>query len=95
MSQIALLTKFAVLFFNEFEETFIHFDDLTREYKNKIRDELFSQMSKLNDNEFNTLTNKMIDFLNHLIRYSNLDPLIFPAAYILSSTSTVSGKKSN
>ena len=63
--------------FNEFEETSIHFDDLTREYKNKIRDELFSQMSKLNDNEFNTLTNKMIDFLNHLIRYSNLDPLIF------------------
>ena len=63
--------------FNEFEETSIHFDDLTREYKNKICDELFSQMSKLNDNEFNTLTNKMIDFLNHLIRYSNLDPLIF------------------
>ena len=63
--------------FNEFEETSIHFDDLTREYKNKICDELFSQMSKLNDYEFNTLTNKMIDFLNHLIRYSNLDPLIF------------------
>ena len=63
--------------FNEFEETSIHFNDLTKEYKNKICDELFSQMSKLNDNEFNTLTNKMIDFLNHLIRYSNLDPLIF------------------
>ena len=63
--------------FNEFEETSIHFNDLTREYKNKICDELFSQMSKLNDYEFNTLTNKMIDFLNHLIRYSNLDPLIF------------------
>ena len=63
--------------FNEFEETSIHFNDLTKEYKNKICDELFSQISKLNDNEFNTLTNKMIDFLNHLIRYSNLDPLIF------------------
>lgn len=54
-----------------YEETSIHFDDLTEEYKNKIYEELFSQMSELNDNEINTLTNKMVDFLNHLIIKAN------------------------
>ena len=49
------------------DESSINFSDLTSEHKMAIYGELCSQLSNLNNNEINSITSKMIDFLKVII----------------------------
>jgi len=48
-------------------ESSINFSDLTSKYKMAIYGGLCSQLSNLNDNEVNSITSKMLDFLKDII----------------------------
>ena len=49
------------------DESSINFSDLTSEHKMAIYGELCSQLSNLNNNEVNSITSKMLDFLKVII----------------------------